>query len=226
LKFAITALNTILVVTKFVAAGAKLAYLTLAAATGSATAAQTLAELTYKRSTAALIAYKIAMVAQRAVTIAATVAQYALNLALTLNPIGLVIAAVAALAIAFVIAYKKIKPFRDLMDSIFQKIKDVVKLVGNSPIGKAIGGLFDGFKAAGGPVRQGRSYVVGEAGPELFTASTSGAISPSGSFGGGGGVNITINGAIDPEGVRRQLENLFQNSARRTGAINLIGATL
>jgi hypothetical protein len=173
-----------------------------------------------------LIAYKIAMVAQRAVTIAATVAQYALNLALTLNPIGLVIAAVAALAIAFVIAYKKIKPFRDLMDSIFQKIKDVVKLVGNSPIGKAIGGLFDGFKAAGGPVRQGRSYVVGEAGPELFTASTSGAISPSGSFGGGGGVNITINGAIDPEGVRRQLENLFQNSARRTGAINLIGATL
>jgi hypothetical protein len=226
LKFAITALNTILVVTKFVAAGAKLAYLTLAAATGSATAAQTLAELTYKRSTAALIAYKIAMLAQAAATKVVTVAQIALNLALSLNPIGLIVIAVAALAAAFVIAYKKIKPFRDLMDSIFQKIKDVVKLIGNSPIGKAIGGLFDGFKAAGGPVRQGRSYVVGEAGPELFTASTSGAISPSGSFGGGGGVNITINGAIDPEGVRRQLENLFQNSARRTGAINLIGATL
>ena len=226
LKFALAATNAVLVITKFVAAGAKLAYLTLAAATGSATAAQTLAELTYKKSTAALVAYKIAMVAQRVATIAATVAQYGLNLALSLNPIGAVIIGVAALVAGFVLAYKKIKPFRDLMDSIFQKIKDVGNAIKESPVGQALTKAFGGFKAAGGPVRQGSSYVVGENGPELFTANTSGSIAPSGSFGGGGGVNITINGAIDPEGVRRSLENLFQNSARRTGAINLIGATL
>jgi hypothetical protein len=112
------------------------------------------------------------------------------------------------------------------MDSIFQKVMNVINALKNSPVGNAIGQIFDGFRATGGPVRQGRSYIVGEAGPELFTATTSGNISSSGSFGGGGGVNITINGAIDPESVRRQLENLFQNSARRTGAINLIGATL
>jgi hypothetical protein len=41
-----------------------------------------------------------------------------------------------------------------------------------------------------------------------------------------GGVNITINGAIDPEGVRRQLERLFQQSGRRTQQVNFTGASL
>ena len=226
LKFALAATNAIMVITTTIGAALRIGYLTLAAATGSATAAQTLAELTYKKSIVALVAYNVAMAAQSAITGVVTAAQYALNLALSLNPIGLVVIAVAALGAAFVLAYKKIEPFRDLMDSIFQKIKNIGTAIKESPVGKAIAKAFEGFRAAGGPVRQGKSYVVGEAGPELFTANTSGAISPSGSFGGGGGVNITINGAIDPEGVRRSLETLFQNSARRTGPVNFAGARL
>ena len=226
LKFALIATNAIMVITTTIGAALKIGYLTLAAATGSATAAQTLAELTYKKSIVALVAYNVAMAAQSAITGVVTAAQYALNLALSLNPIGLVVIAVAALGAAFVLAYKKIEPFRDLMDSIFQKIKNIGTAIKESPVGQAIAKAFEGFRAAGGPVRQGKSYVVGEAGPELFTANTSGAISPSGSFGGGGGVNITINGAIDPEGVRRSLETLFQNSARRTGPVNFAGARL
>jgi hypothetical protein len=215
-----------MVISTVIGAALKIGYLTLAAATGSATAAQTLAELNYKKSIVALVAYNVAMAAQSAITGVVTAAQYALNLALSLNPIGLVVIAVAALGAAFVLAYKKIEPFRDLMDSIFQKIKNIGTAIKESPVGQAIAKAFEGFRAAGGPVRQGKSYVVGEAGPELFTANTSGAISPSGSFGGGGGVNITINGAIDPEGVRRSLETLFQNSARRTGPVNFAGARL
>jgi hypothetical protein len=228
LKVVLTAAQISMAVFTAVAAASQLVMLTVAAAVGSASAAQTLAELTYKKSTAALIAYNIAMAAQRVATIAATVAQYGLNLAMSLNPIGVVIVAVAALGAAFVLAYKKIEPFRDLIDSIFKKLKDLTKTVKNSVFGKAITSAFDGFRAAGGPVTSGRQYIVGEAGPELFTAGTSGMISPAGSFGGGGGsnVNITINGAIDPEGVRRSLEKLFQNSARRTGAVSLVGATL
>jgi hypothetical protein len=226
LKFALIATNAIMVISTVIGAALKIGYLTLAAATGSATAAQTLAELTYKKSIVALVAYNVAMAAQSAITGVVTAAQYALNLALSLNPIGLVVIAVAALGAAFVLAYKKIEPFRDLMDSIFQKIKNIGTAIKESPVGQAIAKAFEGFRAAGGPVRQGKSYVVGEAGPELFTANTSGAISPSGSFGGGGGVNITINGAIDPEGVRRSLETLFQNSARRTGPVNFAGARL
>jgi hypothetical protein len=226
LKFALIATNAIMVITTTIGAALKIGYLTLAAATGSATAAQTLAELTYKKSIVALVAYNVAMAGLAVKTAVVTAAQYAFNLALSLNPIGLVVIAVAALAAGFVLAYKKIEPFRDLMDSIFQKIKNIGTAIKESPVGKALTKAFDGFRAAGGPVRQGRSYVVGEAGPELFTANTSGAISPSGSFGGGGGVNITINGAIDPEGVRRSLETLFQNSARRTGPVNFAGARL
>lgn len=41
-----------------------------------------------------------------------------------------------------------------------------------------------------------------------------------------GGVNITINGAIDPEGVRRSLELLFQQSGARIGDVNFAGANL
>ncbi|QGA57776.1 phage tail tape measure protein [Brucella sp. 2280] len=47
-----------------------------------------------------------------------------------------------------------------------------------------------GAKAAGGPVVGGRTYLVGEKGPELFTADRSGTIIPNGgkaSFGGTGG---------------------------------------
>jgi len=45
------------------------------------------------------------------------------------------------------------------------------------------GGGFGGFRAAGGPVSAGRSYMVGERGPEMFTASRSGYIHPSGRSG-------------------------------------------
>lgn len=42
----------------------------------------------------------------------------------------------------------------------------------------------------------------------------------------GNSYNIVINGAIDPEGVRRSLEKVFQQSSRRTGPVNFVGATL
>jgi hypothetical protein len=78
-------------------------------------------------------------------------------------------------------------------------------------------------RATGGPVFAGESYLVGEQGPELFTAQQNGGITRNSGM---GNVNITINGAIDPEGVRRQLERLFQQSGRRTQQVNFVGASL
>ena len=57
-------------------------------------------------------------------------------------------------------------------------------------------------------------------------ASASGLATTGSALGSAGGINITINGAIDPEGTRRALEKLFQQSSRRTGAVNFVGATL
>jgi hypothetical protein len=35
-----------------------------------------------------------------------------------------------------------------------------------------------------------------------------------------------MNGIIDGESARRSIEKLLQDSARRTGAVNFVGATL
>jgi len=70
----------------------------------------------------------------------------------------------------------------------------------------------------------GQAYRVGEFGPEMFVPTGSGSIRPA--DGGGGNTVININGVIDAESARRSIEKLLQNSARRTGPINLVGATL
>lgn len=44
---------------------------------------------------------------------------------------------------------------------------------------------FGGFRAAGGPVGAGRSYVVGERGPEIFVPNTGGSIIPNNRIGTG-----------------------------------------
>ena len=58
-----------------------------------------------------------------------------------------------------------------------------------------LGGLgkFLGFRAAGGPVMAGGSYIVGEKGPELFTPNVAGAITPNSALG-APTVNIINNG--------------------------------
>lgn len=51
-------------------------------------------------------------------------------------------------------------------------------LGGFNPLGW-LGNIFGGFRANGGPVMSGRSYIVGEKGPELFTPGASGNIVPN-----------------------------------------------
>ena len=78
-------------------------------------------------------------------------------------------------------------------------------------------------RAAGGSVMAGKPYRVGEFGSEIFVPSGSGSIRPDK---GGGGNTFIFNGVIDGESARRSIEKLLQDSARRTGAINLVGANL
>jgi hypothetical protein len=57
-------------------------------------------------------------------------------------------------------------------------------LFGTAAGGGIFGSLFGGFRAAGGPVSAGKSYVVGERGPEIFRPSGSGSIVPNHRVGG------------------------------------------
>jgi hypothetical protein len=65
--------------------------------------------------------------------------------------------------------------------------------------------------------------MVGERGPELFTPSGSGMITPNNRLG-GNTINITVNGAIDSEGTARQIINVLNNSFYRgtSGAAALV----
>jgi hypothetical protein len=107
-----------------------------------------------------------------------------------------------------------------LINGVVNAIQSLVNLVRNNPLVKGIGGLIDsvfgGGRASGGPVTAGTTYLVGEKGPELFTPNTSGAIIPNGAMGGSGTtINLTVNGAIDPEGTARTIIDVLNRSTAR-----------
>lgn len=126
---------------------------------------------------------------------------------------------VVGTAIAAVV--KGVSSLVGFFDDVIEKIKAFIKLVKDNPIVAGIGGLIDkifgGGKATGGPVSGGTTYLVGERGPELFTPSGSGNIIPNNRLGGGAAAvfNITVNGAIDPEGTARTIINVLNNSSYR-----------
>ncbi len=75
--------------------------------------------------TAFTIAVNLAATATR---LAAT-AMGVFNAILAMNPIVLVVAAIAALVVGFIIAYNTIEPFRNLVDALFKAIQPLIKVV-------------------------------------------------------------------------------------------------
>ena len=66
-------------------------------------------------------------------------------------------------------------------------------------------------RAMGGPVSAGGTYLVGEQGPELLTLGARGGyVTPNHALG-GGGINVTVNGA-DPNEVVRALQAYVRQS--------------
>ena len=72
----------------------------------------------------------------------------------------------------------------------------------------ALGSVFGGARAEGGPVQSGKAYLVGERGPEIFAPAISGNIIPAGAN--GMTINVDARGAGDPAmveaAVRRGVE--------------------
>lgn len=84
-------------------------------------------------------------------------------------------------------------------------------------VSAAVGGLFGGARAEGGPVRGGGAYLVGERGPEVFRPAGGGVIEPVAP----GGVSVTLNltGVSERELLRSEAQ-IAQALARAT----LLGA--
>ena len=114
-------------------------------------------------------------------------------------------------------AYGKVKPVLDKFPAsiIRNRFWDFVFSSAQSDVSRA----------AGGPVMANQVARVGEFGPELFVPNgVSGSIRKDN--GAGSGNTFIFNGVIDGESARRSIEKLLQDSARRTGAVNFVGATL
>ena len=91
----------------------------------------------------------------------------------------------------------------NVMSNVLNKMADAalnMGIFGNIGGGSITGGLLGAigglFKANGGPVKGGGSYIVGEKGPELFSPSVSGMITPNHAL--GGSTNVVVN--VDASG--------------------------
>lgn len=98
---------------------------------------------------------------------------------------------------------------RKLSDVLKGLLQDILRIIVRKtitePLGNAVAGFFSdtfgGARADGGPVSPGKTFLVGERGPEFFTPSRSGHIVPMGA--GGGAVSYTI--SIDSRSDRAQI---------------------
>jgi len=115
---------------------------------------------------------------------------------------------------------------------VLSKLRDFINTVAESALGRGISNFIDSVtgRQYGGLVTPNRPFLVGERGPEMFVPMGAGRIMPEvpmviPSFeapeaaGGGDTYVINVSGALDPEGVARQIERILRDSQRRTGGV-------
>lgn len=139
-----------------------------------------------------------AMIATTAQGVTATSTMAGLKIALTglLGPWQVALAIIGVGAVVY-----GIKQVADALESLMEKWAKAgkVKIGGgidvnsNSDIGltQRLMNAFGGFRAGGGQVSAGQSYIVGEKRPELFVPSTNGTIIPEVPTG-GSNVSVTV----------------------------------
>jgi len=88
------------------------------------------------------------------------------------------------------------KTLGEVATSVFNQISRTLLQFGVNSLLSSIPGIGGLFKADGGPVKAGGSYIVGERGPELFTPRSSGMITPNNQL--GGSTNVVVN--VDASG--------------------------
>ena len=84
------------------------------------------------------------------------------------------------------------KTLGEVATSVFNQISRTLLQFGVNSLLGSIPGIGSLFKADGGPVKKGGSYIVGERGPELFTPGSSGMITPNHQLGGATTVVVNV----------------------------------
>lgn len=111
--------------------------------------------------------------------------------------------------------------------AVLSALNSLSGLAGGGGLGGALGGFATSLlgRATGGPVSPGRSFLVGERGPELFTPPETGRVVPNHQLGGGAAnVNVQVVNVDDPDSVPRALNtkageqsvlNIIQRNSRK-----------
>jgi len=84
------------------------------------------------------------------------------------------------------------KTLGDVARSVFSQIQRSLIQFGVNSLLSGIPGIGSIFRAEGGPVKRGGSFIVGERGPELFTPGVSGMITPNHALGGSTSVVVNV----------------------------------
>lgn len=165
---------------------------------------------------------------------------------------GIVVGAVQslsnAIADAVVNGIQDFDDFKQALSDIFKNIaKQIIALIiqflilkaisaiagDGGGAGQTVSGLAGGntgipLRAAGGPVRRNEPTIVGERGPELFTPSGNGNITPNSQMGGGQPAQVTVVNVTDPNEVANVLStvegeqavlNVISKNSRQVGQI-------
>ena len=162
-------------------------------------------------ATIGLSAYKIA-------TAAATVAQTAFNAILSMNPIGIVITAIGALAAGVVYCWNKFAGFRAFMITMWDTIKQFASIIndyvitrvndllsGIGELGKAIGLLFSGdFEGAWDSAK---SAVTKMSGANAASTAIQQARGVAGGIGANYSKNLTAEQAKDAQGKKNAISS-------------------
>ncbi len=106
-------------------------------------------------------------------------------------------------------------PFNAMGETIKSYLPGGTVTAANNPAGEFEG--LAGANAKGGPMSPGRTYLVGEQGPELVTPTRSGYVHPNGSGGGSTSIGgVTVHAPMHFHGVSAaDAEELFQRFSRR-----------
>jgi hypothetical protein len=133
---------------------------------------------TWVAQTASLIAHKVASAAAVIATNVMTAAQWALNVALNANPIGLVVLALAAIAAAFYFAYENSDAFAKSVNEAWTAIANSASAIYDGVtkwINQTFGWLGDQvrtFLNLGKNIADGLARGLAEVGPEIYKRIT------------------------------------------------------
>lgn len=121
-------------------------------------------------------------------------------------------------------AQKAFASFRAAANAELQAIRDrtvqvTIKARRDAKLDNQLGRnpAFDGLRASGGPVSAGRSYLVGERGPEVITMQGNGYVTPNRDLGGGFTGDLYVEVDLG-NAVRQTIKVANRDLKRRAGA--------